>query len=188
MLINKLKQNPYFVYARKCIIKEVNNKTAKSFLEANHLFGNRYAKVNLGLYFENELVSLLTFSKHKKYEWELIRFCNLTKHSIVGGFSKLWSYFKREYTPNTVFSYNDIDISSDYRKTVYFNNDFDFIGVTRPSYFYTDGITKFHRLRFSYKRLPKGAVDEYSYTNDLGLHICYTTGNNRFLWKKNKRI
>ena len=50
-----------------------------------------YEKV---LYFENELVSLITFGKsriNKNYDYEILRFCNLKNTNVVGAFSKLLS-------------------------------------------------------------------------------------------------
>lgn len=181
MLSNKLKCNKYFVYARKCIIKKVNSRDSKDFLDNNHLFGNRYAKINIGLYFNNELVSLISFSGHKDYEYELIRYCNLKNHTIVGGFSKLWQSFLKGYQPETVFSYNDIDISPNYENTVYYQNGFSFLGRTVPSYFYSDKEIKYHRLMFKKQNLPQG-YNEKEYTESLGLYKCYTAGNNKFLF------
>ena len=77
---NKLKINSRKIYARKCKIKLISSKNSKSFLENNHLQGNANSSVKLGLFFEEELVSLMTFGKsryNKNIEYELIRFCSV---------------------------------------------------------------------------------------------------------------
>ena len=76
----------FTIYARKCEVKEVSSKESFEFQNQNHIQGGVHSKVNIGLYYENELVSLMTFSKprfNKKHEWELVRFCNSLKETIV---------------------------------------------------------------------------------------------------------
>ena len=51
------------VYARKCEVKEVSSKDSFDFQCQNHIQGGVHCSVNLGLYYDNELVSLMTFSK-----------------------------------------------------------------------------------------------------------------------------
>jgi hydroxymethylpyrimidine pyrophosphatase-like HAD family hydrolase len=64
---NRLKHilglNDKHIYARKCIVKEINTKEAKEFCEQYHIQGYGVSSVKLGLYYNNELVSVMTFSK-----------------------------------------------------------------------------------------------------------------------------
>ena len=58
----------------------MSSQEARKFLEDNHLQGYANSKIRLGLYYNEELVSLMTFSKPrytKNYDWELVRFCTL---------------------------------------------------------------------------------------------------------------
>ena len=48
------------IYARKCVIKEVSNTISKLFLDDNHIQGNVNSKHNIGLYYDDKLVSLMT--------------------------------------------------------------------------------------------------------------------------------
>ena len=59
--INKCK-----IYARKCEIRNVDSKTAKDFLNKSHLQGNVNAKYAFGLYYNGELVSIMTFGCLRK--------------------------------------------------------------------------------------------------------------------------
>ena len=61
MIKNKLGLNTK-IYARKCLVKEVSSQEARKFLEYNHLQGYANSKVRLGLYYNEELISLMTFS------------------------------------------------------------------------------------------------------------------------------
>ena len=96
------------IYARECHVEEVNNKDSKLFIEDNHLQGYVKASINVGLYYNSELISIMTFGKpryNKKFEYELIRYCS--KYSVIGGAEKLFNYFKNKYNPTSVVSYCD---------------------------------------------------------------------------------
>lgn len=110
-LNNLLGININKIYARKCVIKKVDNKEKKLFLEENHLQGNDSSSIKLGLYYNDELVSLMTFCKprfNKKYEWELSRFCSKSGCNVIGGASKLFKYFIEKYKPQSIISYSNI--------------------------------------------------------------------------------
>ena len=122
--------------ARKCTIKEVDKADIKTFLEDNHLQGYSAASIAIGLYFENELVSLMTFSKsryNKDVEYELIRFCNKKFITVQGAASKLLKHFERMYNPKSIISYANRRWSTG---NLYVNLGFEFKGNTDPNYFY----------------------------------------------------
>ncbi|NCC71215.1 hypothetical protein EOM09_06545, partial [bacterium] len=84
------------IYARKCIVKSINNQQYSDFCNQNHLQGYGIAKIRLGLFYNDELVKIMSFSKsrfNKNYDWENIRTCSKINTSIIGGFSKLLKYF-----------------------------------------------------------------------------------------------
>ena len=96
------------VFARKCIVREIDFDITSDFLNSYHLQGSCSSKVNLGLFYNNELVSVMTFGKprfNKDYQWELIRFCNKEGYHVIGAASKLLKYFERNYNPKSLISY-----------------------------------------------------------------------------------
>ena len=135
VLLSKLKKNKT-IMARKCTIKELTNKETDIFLIDNHLQGKCVSSIRYGLYFNNELVSVMTFGQsriNKKYEYELIRFCSLKNVTIVGGASKLLKYFERNINPKTLISYANRRWS---KGNLYEVLNFKLIGKTKPNYFY----------------------------------------------------
>jgi len=146
-LLNMLGKTKEKIYARKCIIKEVDNKTKKDFLEKNHIQGDSVDKIRLGLYHGDELVSIITFSKRRvalggkdeKDSLELNRFCSKINTNVIGGFQKLLSHFIKNYEQKNITTYADCRwsglISED---TIYQKSGFEFIGKTPPSFFYID--------------------------------------------------
>lgn len=148
-------------YARKCDIREVTKTDTNVFLKNNHIQGTSIDKIRIGLYYDNELVSLMTFgnkrkvlgSKNKKIsEYELIRFCNKINTNVIGSFSKLLKYFINTYNPTSIITYADIRWSGmNYKNTVYHKSGFEYLGNTPPNYWYVSigkFIERHHRFNF----------------------------------------
>jgi hypothetical protein len=127
------------LYARQCEIREIDSKTSKEFQEENHIQGACGAKIHLGLFYKEELVSLMTFSKprfDKKRDWELVRFCNKINYSVVGAASKLLKYFERNYNPKNIVSYADRRWTPNFNNNLYEKLGFKLDHISRPDYWY----------------------------------------------------
>jgi len=120
---------------RKTDIREVGNKEYKLFLEENHLQGYIAASIKLGLYQGTELVSVMSFGKsrfNKKYNYELLRFCEKQGVHVLGGKAKLLKHFENRYKGN-IISY------CDYRwfgGTSYEKLGFSLERISSPNYYY----------------------------------------------------
>lgn len=122
------------IYARECIVKIVDADTSKRFINDNHLQGYcRGNNIRLGLYYNNELVQIMTFGKpryNKKYQYELIRLCTKIGSIVIGGAEKLFKYFINSYNPTSIISYCDM---SKFNGDIYYKLGFDLWYVTDPS-------------------------------------------------------
>lgn len=112
MVRNALGLSKNKVYARNCTIGYVSKSDYNKFMADNHLNKSKSASVMVGLYCDGVLVSAVGFSKHLKYEWEIARFASLLDTVVVGGFSKLLSYFVKTNNPNSIMAYADRRFSS----------------------------------------------------------------------------
>lgn len=120
-----------------CIIKEINDETYSEFCDDNYLWGINKAKIKLGLYYDNELVSVMSFDEINGYDWKIVIFCNKLNIAVIDSETKLFNYFIKTYNPKSVISYEDARISDG----KYLENiGFQFIEHTEPNYYYTDGI------------------------------------------------
>jgi hypothetical protein len=180
------------IYARKTILKKINNKNLiQEFLTKNHLQGFVNTNINYGLYFNNELVSLMTFMKtrkilnktNKESEYELVRFCNKTGVSVIGGASKLFKQFIKEYNPITVLSYCDLSWSNG---GLYKNLGFYSIGITKPNYYYVINGKRENRINYQKHKLVKKGYDksltEVEIMSQLGYYRIFNCGNEKFLF------
>lgn len=153
------------IYARKCSIKEISGKEAKQFLEQNHLQGYATSSYNIALYYDNNIVALATFGHSRKsisgnkQGYELIRFCNKINIEVIGGFSKLISYFIKTYKPNSLYSYSDLDWVK-LNNNSYEKIGFKFVKITTPDYLWClKGIRK-NRILFQKSKLVKQGFDK----------------------------
>lgn len=175
------------IYARKCIIKEVDNKTTKMFLDNNHLQGNVNAAINIGLYYNNELVSIMTFIKsryNKEVEYELLRFCNKLNTSVIGGASKLMSYFIKTYKPNNIISYANRRWS---QGNLYEKLGFTFTHNTLPNYFYYKNGDLESRVKYQKHKLKDklelfdASLTESENMYNNGYRKIYDSGNKVYI-------
>lgn len=105
------------VFARKTFLKRIDKKAAEDFFLANHLNGYANAYYKFGLYYKGDLVSVLSLSKARnmKYEsepflsYEIVRFATKSGLNIVGGLSKLFQHFVKEFDVVHVMTYTDFD-------------------------------------------------------------------------------
>ncbi len=110
------------IHGRKTHVTTVNTPTARQFLSENHLFSASTGKYRLGLYFENDLVGLMTFSAGRNWKekqgksYEINRFCNHKNYRVHGGFSKLLKAFIDLKNPVQLMTYAD---ASWYHSTMY---------------------------------------------------------------------
>jgi hypothetical protein len=134
------------IHARKCYIKEVDDiNLIRDFLNKNHIQGYTNSKYKIGLYYNNELVSLMCFSKKRK-NMELVRFCTKLENVVVGGASKLFSYFLNKYDFDELVSFSDI---SGFNGDLYLKLGFENVSDTKPNYWWVvDGVRK-HRFNFN---------------------------------------
>jgi len=145
------------IYARLCKVLEVDSKDTKEFLENNHIQGYCSSKVNYGIYHENELVMLCTFSSprfNKKYDWELIRMATKSGLSIIGGASKLIYNFRKKHI-GSIITYSDNRFGTG---NVYSKCGFEFLSISSPGYFWTDGTNVISRFKTQKQNLKKWLV------------------------------
>ena len=174
------------IYARKCIIKEVSFSDSKVFLETNHIQGECMSKYRYGLYYNGELVLLMTFgSKRKKDYYELLRFCNKLNTSVIGGASKLLNYFIKIHKPKEIISYCDRrwPVGNIYEKL-----GFKIDHVSQPNYYYVIGQNRENRFKYRKSELIKQGFDkdksEHEIMLERGIYRIYDCGTKVYKWKK----
>ena len=183
------------IYARKCKIKEIEDtEEYQAFINENHFQG--YCKGNkiiVGLYYNDELVEIMSFGKpryNKKYEYELLRLCTSMKYKVIGGASRIFEYFKNKYSPKSIISYCDM---SKFSGDVYLELGFTLYRKNQPSkhwYNITTGqhITDNLLRQRGFDQLfdadyGKGTSNEELMISNGFLEV-YDCGQATYIWKK----
>lgn len=182
------------IYARLCSIKELKSDETIDFLNKNHIQGGIGSKIRLGLYYQNELVGVMTFGKKRLAmgnkgnnadEYELLRYCNKLNFTIIGGYSKLLKYFIKIYNPNSILTFADRRYS---QGNIYDKNGFKFMYNTEPNYWYFNPnktkLIRYHRFKFRKDVLIKEGFDkdktEREIMSERGFLKIYDCGNKKY--------
>lgn len=176
-LRNLFMKNNRKIYARDCTIKDVSTTEKSIFLSNNHRQKNDNSSVRLGLYYGEELVSLMTFGKprfNKKYKWELLRFCSKVDTTVVGGASKLFKYFLDKYD-GSIISYSD---NAKTFGNLYKILGFSFLRYSDPNYVWCNSN---NNIKTRYQCQMK---DEVKKMRELGYWRIYDCGNK--VWVLNR--
>lgn len=195
IILNKIGAIKNKIYARKCVLKEINdNKIVKDFLIKNHLQGNVSSLVKIGLYYEDELVSLMIFGKKRNHlgqknipnHFELLRFCNKLDINVIGGASKLFKYFIDKYQPKEITTYVDRSYS---QGLLYKILGFNFINKTEPNYYYIINDIRYNRFNFRKDILVKQGFDKSKTVHQIMIerkfYRIYDSGNLKYIFKLN---
>ena len=193
IILSKLGIYDKRIYARKCIVKEVSNKESNTFCNLYHIQGKCNSSINIGLYYQNELLSIMTFGKRKitnTIDFELLRFCCKNNYQIIGGASKILKYFLNKYNIQKLKTYADIRYSNG---NLYKKLGFTLKNISSPSYWYFNNNTiKYHRSIFMKHKL-KDKLEKFD-PQLTEVENMYNNGYNRiwdcgcFVWEINKEI
>ena len=183
------------IYARKCIIKEINSSEAEKFLSINHIQGFAPSTVYLGCFYDNILIAVMSFKIEKKGEnrWELNRFAtDISKHCIgIGG--KIFSYFIKNYNPEYVKSFADRRWTINVESNLYTKLGFKLDKILPPDYryFYKKeyGENRVHKFNFRKEILHKKfnlplSMTEKEMCDKIGAYRIWDCGLYKYVWKK----
>ena len=189
-LINGIINPKSVIYARECIVKTISSKESRDFLNKYHLQNYYNSSINIGLFYKDSLVGVMSLGKsrfNKNYEYELHRLC-FSEYNIVGGSSKLFKYFIKNFNPKSVISYCDI---SKFTGKVYVNLGFKLIKTSNPNYVYCNNKGDI-KTRYSCQKhkLLKIYSDNSEFNNMSENDIMYSlgywkiedSGNQVYLW------
>ena len=171
------------IFARDCQVRLIkDSKISSTFLNENHLQGVDKSNIKLGLYYNEDLVSIMTFNKsegRKKMtegEWNLSRFCNKIGINVVGGSSRLLIYFVSNWNPVRIVSYADRDWSIG---NLYYKLGFNLVSESKTDYKYIINGRRIHKSRFRKSKLNT-QLTESQYMKNLNITKIWDCGKLKF--------
>ena len=131
------------IHGRTCRFHTLSAEAYRDFMDENHLLGYTGAKYTYGLSRGAELYAAASFGRPVTLQrngarlesYELIRFCHRKGYHVSGGLSKLLAGFRKEVSPDDIFTSVDREWSdgSGYRAL-----GFKVLEVTAPICFFLD--------------------------------------------------
>lgn len=184
-------------YARKLtIVKKERLTTARrTFYIKNHLQGDPTNGVSFALVDKDSLIkALMSFSPvqsirgtvHTEGSWELVRYAS--KGSVVGGASRLFAAFLREYDPAYILSYSQNDW---FDGTLYPLLGFKKVKDCKHDYRTVWGNKLYHKSYTRRSNLQKLLGDNFDYAAteqqnliNNNVPILYDSGKIKWEWKR----
>jgi very-short-patch-repair endonuclease len=178
------------IKAELCIVKSVDKIDSEKFLKENNIQGYKPSSIRYGLYYNDELISIMTFRKIKQNsnDYELINFCYKTNYNIYDASQKLFNHFISQYHPTCVISSIDRRFNNnDYLIDMGFQQ----FGTIKPTYYYVVGMERKNKTTFNKKTLievyscPQN-VTEHQFCLSKKWYRIYNCGSVLYKWTNNK--
>ena len=181
------------IMARRTKVRRITRDVMFDFFATNHLQGFVDARYNYGLFLDEQLFAVASFSAGRKIKrneitvrsFELLRYANLLHHRVTGGLGKLIARFIKDVNPNDIMTYADLDWASG---KGYQTLNFVQTAVTPPLTFW---IHPTEMIRYYPHLLPPKLTDEFhgqdrcedivDFLNDKGYVKIYNAGNLKYL-------
>jgi hypothetical protein len=171
------------IYARNCDFRVITKEDAKLFLNNNHLQGYYPFNYSYGLYYNEELVQLLTFTNKNLSigEIELSRMCTKCGMSVIGGVEKLLKNSLVELNGKfkilSTFNDNSVFSGEIYEKLGFIKEK-----ILPPDYMYTDGIIRINKRNFRKGRMfNKERLPEKEASEKMGFYKVYDAGKTKYI-------
>lgn len=169
--------------ARELTTNFIDSKKAKEFMNNNHLHGFCQAKWHLALIKNNIVYCVLSLGTSRTGDyWEIIRFATLNSTKVIGGYSKLITYIKKEMKIEKLMSFADMRISNG---DLYLKSGWQLEGVSSPCYWYFKNKEIYHRSNFmkhKLKNMPNfdHTLTEWQNMIKMGYDRVWDCGNLKF--------
>lgn len=193
ILLDLISDNIETIQARKTVVREISNSDAIEFCNKYHLQNGIYSRVNIGEFYNNELVGVMSFSIprfNSGFDWEISRLCFKGGVKVIGGADKMFKMFLRKYNPSNVISYCDI---SKFVGIIYRKIGFKLTEITPPGYIWVDKhndvLSRYKTQKHKLIAQGLGTEDETedSIMKSLGHHKVYNCGNARYEYYNDKK-
>jgi AraC-like DNA-binding protein len=109
MILNKVGLSRK-IFARKCTLEYVAKNIEQDFFNANHIQGYTNSSICIGLKYNDEYVTMISFRKPRYtrgYDLEILRIASKLNTTVVGGVSKLFKNFLKDNEYASFITYAD---------------------------------------------------------------------------------
>lgn len=183
------------IYGRECEVKEVDPSQKNEFLNGHHIQGEDRSTLKFGLFYDESLVSVMTFSRPRAFQsgeyegdtWEISRFASHKDKIVLGAFGKLFKNFTRQQSPDQIITYADRRYTSKL-SNVYDDYGFCLESSGTPNYWYTDYEIRKHRFNYTKSKVVEKhdgdpELTEWENMKEMGYDRIWDCGHLKYIWK-----
>ena len=155
LIKRKIGLKPNRIYARQCTCKQIESKVAVNFHNKFHISGSIPCSIHYGLFYNNELVQVVSLLKSrfsKRYDYECGRMTCHSEYSVIGGASKLFKNAFRNHNITSCITYADLRFGNG---STYRHCGFTRLEDTQPNYSYVKNGIAESRIKFQKHKLKK---------------------------------
>ena len=91
------------IESKACVISEITSRIAKKFCIQNNIQTYVKSSINLGVFYKDKIISVMTFKEAKPFVWQLTNFCSKIDYNVVDALSTLLKYFEDNFQCEKVF-------------------------------------------------------------------------------------
>jgi hypothetical protein len=189
-LLSILKLNSIKVHGRKCAVMDIKKPEAYAFYRSFHIQGApRQGTHFAGLYYEKELVGVMSFGKHHRDSSKTVldRLCFKPGVSVAGGSSKLFKHLLKTSGVTSLSSWSD---HRWFCGSVYSKLGFKLAKTTKPDYSYVDtGRPGTRRSKQSQKKNATKCPEdltEVEWAASRGLFRIWDCGKSLWMYDRNE--
>lgn len=171
------------VFARKCSVELVGINEKREFFAQHHIQGNGPSSINVGLYYNQDLVACMGIINTGNGTFILNRYATSLK--IVGGFSKLLTHTIKLFNIIQITTFADLRWS---QGKMYEATGFVIDKIIPADYEYVDGEVRIHKFNFRHKYLPTRldhydpTISEVANTRNCNIYQIYDCGKIKYVW------
>ncbi len=118
------------------IVKNVSNDDKRLFLLENNIFGDTYSDIDVGLFMNDKLLTILSIKKENDC-FNIVRFGDKNNHNIKNGTTELLNYVIKKYAPKKITYYDDLRFSE---KEFLITNNFKKLKIIQPQHYVVSNV------------------------------------------------
>lgn len=180
LIKTKIKKSDLIIESTECEIFILDQNNSKIFFNENHISGYLGGELNIGLLYNNDVISMMLFKKGDNDNYELVQFGTLNNTFVIGGYEKIFNYFKSNYKSNLITTYSDNVISNE---KIYTKLGFETDNNVIMDYYWFKGNTKYVKNYFNntISLMNEQTIDDILY--ERGYVKIYTAGLKKWTYR-----
>ena len=184
ILLNKFnKTESISIRPKNCNIRICNNFENKILLDNYHIQGNRNSKINIGAFYENELVATISLDKPSRQnsgDYEISRMCADPRYKIHGIWSKFLDFIKQNnVVSGKLYTFSDNRFSDG---NVYKNMGFSLEKEIKSDYYWIKDGYRYHKSKMRKNDFIKSLnLTESEYWKQEGYNKIYDLGKKKWI-------